>query len=326
MAFATQVKPKSINEALKDESWIAVMHEELNQFTRNDVWTLVPRSDKMNIIRTKWVFRNKLDESGAITRNKAILVAKWYNQEKGIDYDETFAPVAKLEVVRLLLGFACMSGFKLFQMDVKSAFLNGIINEEVYVSQPPGFEDHLLPNHVYKLKKALYGLKQAPRQWYERLRNFLLSHRYERRKINKTLFIKNSNSAIILVQIYVDYIIFGVTNDSLCKEFVAAMQGEFEMSMMGEVSFFLGLQVKQTKDDTFLCQSKYCKEILKKFEMEKCKVATTSMSTRCYMGADEAGTAVDQTKYRGLICSLLYLTTSRPDIMFVGLSLCKISV
>jgi len=233
---------------------VDAMHEELNQFTRNDVWFLVPKSDEMNIIGSKWVFKNKLDEAGVITRNKARLVAKGYNQEEGIDYGETFAPVARLEVVRLLLAFACMSGFKLFQMDVKSVFLNGIINEEVYVEQPPGFEDHQHPNHVYKMKKALYGLKQAPRQWYERLSNFLLSNGYERGMIDKTLFIKKSNSKIILVQIYVDDIIFGATKDSLCEEFVVAMQGEFEMYMMGELSFFLGLQVKQSKDGIFLCQ------------------------------------------------------------------------
>jgi len=146
-----------------------------------------------------------------------------------------------------------MSGFKLFQMDVKSAFLNGFINEEVFVKQPPGFEDHQYPNHVFKLTKVLYGLKQAPRQWYERLSNFLLSHGYERRMIDKTLFIKKANSEFVFVQIYVDDIIFCATKDSLCEEFVAAMQGEFEMSMMGELSFFLGLQVKQSKDGFFLC-------------------------------------------------------------------------
>jgi len=128
----------------------------------------------MNIIECKWVFKNKLDEFGVITRNKERLVAKGYNKKESIDYDETFAPVARLEVIRFLLAFACMSGFKLFQMGVKSAFLNGIINLEVYVEQPPGFEDHQHPNHVYKLKKALYGLKQAPRQWYERLSNLYM--------------------------------------------------------------------------------------------------------------------------------------------------------
>jgi len=162
-AFVSQIEPKSIDEALKDEKWVEVMHEELNQFARNEVWFLVPKIAEMNIIGSKWVFRNKLDEDGVITRNKARLVAKGYNQEEGIDYGETFAPVARLKAVRLLLAFACMSGFELFQMDVNSAFLNGYINEEVYVDQPPGFENHQYPNHVFKLKKALYGLKQAPR-------------------------------------------------------------------------------------------------------------------------------------------------------------------
>jgi len=204
MDFVSQIEPKSICVALKDENWVAAMHDELNQFTRNYVLFHVLKIDCMNVIGTKWVIRNKLDEYGVITRNKSRLVAKGYNQEEGIDYDETFALVARIEVVRLLLAFASMSGFKLFQMDVKSAFLNEFINEEVYVSQPPIFEDHQHPNHVYKLKKALYGLKQAPRQWYERLSNFLLSHGHERDKIDKILFIKKSKSFIILAQIYVD--------------------------------------------------------------------------------------------------------------------------
>jgi len=295
MAFVSIIEPKSINEALKDEHWIAVMHEELNQFVRNDVWLLVPRTDHMNVIGTKWVFKNKSDDTRVITRNKARLVAKGYNQEEGIDYDKTFAPVARLEVVRLLLAFSCMNGFKLFQMDVKSVFLNGIVNEEIFVSQPPGFEDHLYPKHVYKLKKALYGLKQMPRQWYERLSNFMLSHNYERGKIEKTLFIKKSNFVVIMVQIYVDDIIFGSTNDKLCEEFVTVMQGEFEMSMMGEHSFFLGLHVKQSKKDIFLNQSKYWKDILKRFEMENCKEVSTQMPTNCYMDADAVGVIMDQT-------------------------------
>jgi len=310
-------KLKSICEALKDEHWTTEMHEELNQFVRNNVWTLVPKSSQMNVTGTKWVLRNKSDGSGIITRNKARLVAKGYNQAEPIDYDETFTPVARLEAVRLLLAFSCMSGFKLFQMYVKSEFLNGFVNEEIYVSQPPGFEDHKHREYVYMLKKALYGLKQAPRQWYERLSHFLLSHDYERGKVDKTLFIKKSNFDIILVQIYVNDIIFGSSNAKLCEDFVKAMQGEFEMSMMGELSFFLGLQVKQSKEGIFVCQSKYCKDILKKFEMEACKAATTPMSTNCHLGADEAGPEVDQTMYRGLRGSLLYLIASKPNIMFV---------
>ena len=209
MVFVSRVEPKTVTEeALEDNNWINAMHEELNQFARNEIWTFVPRSKKMNVIGTKWVFKNKLDEQGVIVRNKARLVAKGYNQEEGIDFGETYAPMARLEAVRILLAYTCMNRFKLHQMDVKSSFLNGYIDEEVYVSQPSGFEDHKYPDHVFKLKKALYGLKQAPRQWYERLSNFLLSQGYERGKTDKTLFIKKACNDIILVQVYVDDIIF----------------------------------------------------------------------------------------------------------------------
>jgi len=172
-------------------------------------------------------------------RNKARLVAKGDNQEEGIDFGETYAPVAKLEAVRLLLAYAYMNGFKLHQMDVRSLFLNGYIDEEFYVSQPPGFEDHKYLDHVFKLKKALYGLKQAPRQWYERLSSFLLSQGHERGKTDKTLFIKKAHNQIILVQIYVDDIIFGSTNKILCEQIVKAMQGEFEISITGELNYSL---------------------------------------------------------------------------------------
>nr|GEU65616.1 copia protein [Tanacetum cinerariifolium] len=154
------------------------MHEELNQFISNDVWEFVPNPKDMTIIGTKWVFRNKLDENGVVSRYKARLVAQGYNQQEGIDYDETYAPVARLESIRILLGYACTLDFKLFQMDVKSAFLNDFNNEEVYMAQPLGFIDFAKPNHVYRLKKALYGLKQAPKAWYDRLKAFLIKHDY----------------------------------------------------------------------------------------------------------------------------------------------------
>ena len=163
-----------------------------------------------------------------ITRNKARLVSKGYNQEEGIDYDETYASVARLEAVRLLLAFSCIKGFKLFQMDVKSAFLNGYINEEVFVSQPPGFEDHQHPEYVFKLKKALYRLKQAPRQWYERLSDCLTSQSYDRGTSVKTLFIKKKGDDTILVQVYVDDIIFGSNNEELYETFVEIMKSDFK--------------------------------------------------------------------------------------------------
>nr|GEZ79423.1 retrovirus-related Pol polyprotein from transposon TNT 1-94 [Tanacetum cinerariifolium] len=167
--FISTIKPKNVNETLTGDSWIVAMQEKLNQFIANDVWDLVPNPRNMNIIGTKWAFRNKLDDNGIVSQNKARLVAQGYNQQEGIDSDETYAPVARLESIRILLAYACALDFKLFKMDVKSAFLNGFINEEVYVAQPSGFIDFEKPNHVYKLKKALYGLKQAPKAWYDRL-------------------------------------------------------------------------------------------------------------------------------------------------------------
>ncbi|GMI76746.1 hypothetical protein HRI_001343900 [Hibiscus trionum] len=316
VAFLSCIEPKNIKEALKDDFWILAMQEELNQFERSKVWTLVERPNNQSTIGTKWVFRNKLDENGNIVRNKARLVAQGYTQEEGIDFDETYAPVARMEAIRMLLAFACYHDFKLFQMDVKSAFLNGFINEEVYVEQPPGFEDSKFPNHVFKLTKALYGLKQAPRAWYERLSTFLIEKGFEKGKVDTTLFIKRYNNDILVVQIYVDDIIFGSTNECYCKDFSKLMQGEFEMSMMGELSFFLGLQIKQMSDGTFINQAKYVSDMLKKFGLENAKPQATPMSSSIKLDKDEGGKCVDSKLYRSMIGSLLYLTASRPDIMF----------
>ncbi|GJW91969.1 retrovirus-related pol polyprotein from transposon TNT 1-94 [Tanacetum coccineum] len=314
--FVSSVEPKNIKEAIQDESWTMAMQEELNQFKTNDVWCLVPPPKNQTIIGTKWVFKNKLDENGVVSRNKARLVAQGYNQQEGIDFDETYAPVARLESIRILLAYACAHDFKLFQMDVKSAFLNGFINEEVYVAQPPGFVDFEKPNHVFKLKKALYGLKQAPKAWYDRLKAFLLDHMYTMGLVDNTLFTKKKDSHIIIVQIYVDDIIFGSTCQDLCDDFSKIMHDEFEMSMMGELNFFLGLQIKQLEDGIFFNQSKYVKEMLKKFGLENAKPIKTPMSSETKLTRDEEGEPIDNTKYRGMIGSLLYLTASRPDIMF----------
>ena len=203
------------------------MQEELLQFEKNEVWDLVQRPPDVNIIGTKWIFKNKSDEEGNVTRNKARLVAQGYTQIEGIDFDETFAPVTRMESVRLLLAMACKMRFKLHQMDVKSAFLNGYLKQEVYVAQPKGFEDPHHPDHVYKLKKALYGLKQAPRAWYERLATYLLTKGYRRGGEDKTLFIRNEQKNIIIVQVYVDDIVFGSVSNKMVKEFITDMETEF---------------------------------------------------------------------------------------------------
>jgi hypothetical protein len=278
----------------------------------------VPRP-KQNVVGTKWVFRNKQDEHGVVTRNKAQLVAKGYAQVAGLDFEETFAPVARLESIRILLAYAAHHSFRLFQMDVKSAFLNGPIKEEVYVEQPPGFEDDRYPNHVYKLSKALYGLKQAPRAWYECLRDFLIANAFKVGKADPTLFTKTCDGDLFVCQIYVDDIIFGSTNQRSCEEFSRVMMQKFEMSMMGELTYFLGFQVRQLKDSTFISQTKYTQDLLKRFGMKDAKPAKTPMVTNRHIDLNKGGKSVDQKAYRSMIGSLLYLCASRPDIM---LSVC----
>ncbi|KAK2456484.1 hypothetical protein QL285_003845 [Trifolium repens] len=314
--FISKIKSENVKEALTDELWINAMQEELNQFKRNEVWNLVPRPDVVNVIGTKWVYRNISDKSGDVTKNKARLVAQEYSQIEGVDFDENFAPVARLESIWLLLGVACILKFKLFQMDVKSAFLNGYLNEEVYVAQPKGFVDPNLPDHVYRLKKALYGLKHAPRAWYERLTKFLLQQGYRKGETDKTWFVRQEKGKLMIAQIYVDDIVFGGMTNAFVKQFGHQMQSEFEISLVGELTYFLGLQVKQMEDTIFISQSKYAKNIVKKFGMESATHKRTPAATHLKLTKDEKGVSVDQSLYRSIIGSLLYLTASRPDISF----------
>ncbi|GJS06587.1 putative RNA-directed DNA polymerase [Tanacetum coccineum] len=314
--FLSQFEPRKVSEALEDGSWVEAMQEELLQFKLQQVWVLVDLPNGAKVIGTKWVYRNKKDERGVVVRNKARLVAQGHRQEEGIDYDEVFAPVARIEAIRLFLAFASFMGFIVYQMDVKSAFLYGTIDEEVYVSQPPGFVDPDHPTKVYKVVKALYGLHQAPRAWYATLSTFLEKHGYKRGTIDKTLFIRRNKKDIMLVQVYVDDIIFGSTNKSWCDEFEALMQSRFQMSSMGELTFFLGLQVKQNKEGIFISQDKYVAEILKKFDLVNVKAAITPMETKLPLTKDEEAFDVDVHLYRSMIGSLMYLTASRPDIMY----------
>jgi hypothetical protein len=254
-----------------------------------------------------------------MTRNKARLVAKGYSQVEGLNFDETYAPIARLESIRILLAYATYDGFKLYQRGVKCAFLNGPIKEEVYVEQSPGFEDSEYTTHVYKLSKALYGLKQAPRAWYECLRDFLITNAFKVGKADPTLFTKIITKALLICQIYVDDIIFGSTYKSSCVEFSRIMTQKFEMSMMGELKYFLGFQIKQLQEGTFICQSKYIQDIPKKFRMKNAKPIKTQMGTNGHLDLDTRGISIDQKVYRSMKGSLLYLCASRLDIM---LSVC----
>ncbi|GJS28146.1 putative ribonuclease H-like domain-containing protein, partial [Tanacetum coccineum] len=314
--FLSQEEPKRVSKALSDPAWVEAMQEELLQFKLQNVWVLVDLPKGHRAIGTKWVYRNKKDERGIVVRNKARLVAQGHTQEEGIDYDEVFAPVARIEAIRIFLAYASYMGFTVYQMDVKSAFLYGQIEEEVYVCQPPGFEDPDHPDKVYKVVKALYGLHQAPRAWYDTLATYLLSNGFQRGKIDQTLFIKSQKGHILLVQIYVDDIIFGSTKKELCDEFEKLMKDKFQMSSMGELTFFLGLQVQQRKKGIFISQDKYVHEILRKFNYTDVKSASTPTDLEKPLVKDADADDVDEHLYRSMIGSLMYLTASRPDIMF----------
>ncbi|WVZ63059.1 hypothetical protein U9M48_012729 [Paspalum notatum var. saurae] len=228
------------------------------------------------------------------------------------------SPSSKLKNKRERDKGKAPKGFKLFSMDVNIAFLNGFIEEEVYVRQPPGFEKPKYPNRVFKLQKALYGLKQAPRAWYERLRKFLVDQGFQMGSVDKTLFLLRHGKDQLIVQIYVDDIIFGGTSHALCSKFSEQMGREFEMSMMGELEFFLGLQIRQTPQGTFVHQSKYTHDLLRKFDMADAWPQMTLMSLSTMLDKDEDGVEVDQKVYRGMIGSLIYLIATRPDIQFAA--------
>jgi hypothetical protein len=227
-----------------------------------------------------------------------------------LDFDETFAPVARLESIHMLLAYATHHGFKFYQMDVKNAFLNGPIKEEVYVEQPPSFESEGYPNYVYKFHKTLYGLKQAPRAWYACLRDFLIENGFRIGKTDSTLFTRKMGKDLFVCQIYVDDIIFGSTNKSFCDEFSKIMTDRFEMSMMRVLTFFLGFQIKQAKEGTFISQTKYTRDVLKNIYMDKAKPIKTPMGTNGHLDLGLDDTSVDQNVYYSMIRSLLYLYAS----------------
>eukprot|EP00253_Pinus_taeda_P004881 PITA_04881 len=284
------------------------MDEELEQIEKNNTWELVPRPKDKNVIGTKWVFKNKLNENGEVIRNKARLVFKGYAQQEGIDFEETFALVARLEAIRMFLALSGFQKFKVFQMDVKSAFLNGDLEEEMYIKQPDGFILANDPNLVCRLKKALYGLKQAPRAWYYHLDKYPHQQGFSKGSADSNLYIKIENDKLLILVVYVDDIIFGNNEEAMSQSFALVLQKEFKMSLLGELTYFLGLQIQQNEDGIFLSQAKYLKQILKKYGMEDAKTVCTPMVTGCSLSANDESAAVHQPTYRSMIGSLLYLT------------------
>nr|GEY97647.1 retrovirus-related Pol polyprotein from transposon TNT 1-94 [Tanacetum cinerariifolium] len=273
------------------------MQEELNEFERLELWKIIHRPDKVMVITLKWIYKVKLDELGGILKNKARLVARAYHQEEGIHFEESFAPVARLKAIQIFLAYVAHKNMVVYQMDVKTAFWNGNLREEVYISQPDGFVEQDNPNHVYKLKKALYGLKQAPRAWYDMLSSFLISQDFSKGLVDPTLFIRRNKNNLLLVQMYVDDIIFAASTPKHCDLFAKLMCSKFKMSMMGKISFFLGLQISQSPRGIFINQSKYALESLKKYGSESCNLVDTPMVEKSKLDEDKEGKSVDPSHY-----------------------------
>nr|GFA09093.1 retrovirus-related Pol polyprotein from transposon TNT 1-94 [Tanacetum cinerariifolium] len=299
----SRTEPKNIKEAMADSAWIESMLEELHQFDRLDVWELVDRPLCTNVINLKWLWKNKRDEENTVIRNKSRLVAKGYAQKEGVDFEESFAPVASLEAVRLFIAYVAHKSFTIYQMDVKTAFLYGPLKKKC-----------TLINQMVLLTRIIL-IKSIDSR-----RRYMVSNKLQGRgtmnspNSDPTLFITKHRGDILLVQIYVDDIIFGSTNPNLSKRFEKLMHSKFEMSMMGELKFFLGIQIHQSPRGIFINQAKYAQEILVKHGMTSCDSIGTPMATK-HLYADLSGTSVDQTKYRSKVGALMYLTASRPDIM-----------
>ncbi|GJX60804.1 putative ribonuclease H-like domain-containing protein [Tanacetum coccineum] len=299
----SKVEPKNFKMAVIEDCWFQAMQDEIHEFDRLEVWELVPRPIYVMVIALKWIYKVKLDEYGDVLKNKARLVAKGYRQEEGIDFEESFAPVARIEAIRIFIANAATKNMIIYQMDVKTAFLNGDLQEEVFVSQPEGFEDQENPTHVYRLKKALYGLKQAPRAWYDTLSKFLLANNFFKGAVDPTLFTRKSGKHILLVQIYVDDIIFASTDHNACNIFSKEMSSKFQMSMMGQMSFFLGLQVSQSPGGIFINQAKYALETLKKYGMDLSDPVDTPMP-------------VDPTLYSPFACVLIQANATKKPLKY----------
>ncbi|XP_024164205.1 uncharacterized protein LOC112171226 [Rosa chinensis] len=312
-------KPETYDEVIKDVAWKKAMVEEISVIEKNSTWDLVNRPSDKIVIGVKWLYKTKLNIDGYIQRNKARLVAKGYSQQPGVDFHETYAPIARLDTIRALIALATQKNWSLYQLDVQSAFLNGVLNEEVYVEQPQGFVTENEEHKVYKLKKALYSLKQAPRAWYGEIDSHFIKDGFQRSENEPTLYIKTKgNTEILIVSIYVDDLVFTGSCEEMVLNFKNEMMKKYEMSDLGLLHYFLGIGVSQSENGIFVSQKKYAKSILEKFGMGGCKFVAIPLIVNEKLSKDDGSKPVDTSVYRSLVGSLLYLTATRPDVMYAA--------
>lgn len=292
------------------------MDKEVESIEKNGTWKLTKLPDGHKVIDLKWIFKLKRDASGKVTKHKARLVAKGYVQEHGIDYEEVFAQVTRMETVRLLLALAAKNSWQVHHLDVKTAFLNGDFNEEVYVAQPKGYVKQGYENMVCKLYKALYGLKQAPRAWYSKLNNCLEKLGFKRCPSEHGVYTRSDKGDLLIICVYVDDILITGSNVSSIDTFKRQMSENFEMSDLGLLTYYLGIEVKQGDGVIELRQTGYEKKLLAQAGLEECNSTKFPMDTKEQLTKNEGGKSVDNTKYRSLVGGLRYLVHTRPDISF----------
>lgn len=321
LALYADAEPVSFEEALKNDKWVNAMKEELKSIEKNHTWQLMELPKLKRPIAVKWVFKVKRNPAGEVVKHKARLVAKGFLQKEGVDYGEIFAPVARIETVRLVVAIASMKGWSMYQFDVKSAFLNGPLEEEVFVKQPPGFEVAGHEGKVYKLKKALYGLKQAPRAWNKKIDSVLIQIGFSKCISEHGVYVRGENeSDLVILCLYVDDLLITGNNKIGIDKVKQLLKNQFEMTDLGSLSYFLGIEFKETEAGIVMHQSKYATDLLKKFRMTDCNAATTPAETGLALSLRDEGEPVDETQYRQIVGSLRYLCNTRPDLAFsVGL-------
>ena len=317
--------PVSHRDALGEPAWRAAMSEEFAALRHTNTWVLVPRPPGVNIVSCKWIFKTKHRPDGSVDKHKARLVARGFTQQHGIDYGDTFSPVVKPATVRLVLSLAVSRGWSLRQIDVSNAFLHGFLAEDVYMQQPPGFEDATYPSHVCKLQRSIYGLKQSPRAWYARLSQRLSQLGFVASRSDASLFIFSQGTIQIYMLVYVDDIVIAGSTPAVVDRLVQSLSASFPIKDLGRLEYFLGLEASFHSGGMTLTQKKYALDLLHRVNMENCKATSTPLATSeslsrhsgALLGRD------DSFRYRSVVGALQYLTLTRPDISFAVNKVCQ---
>ena len=323
LATSISREPASFKAASLDSNWIAAMKDEYRALIDNQTWSLVPRSPSMNVVGCRWVYKLKERADGSIERHKARLVAKGFNQEQGVDFTNTFSPVAKATTVRILLSIGLSRQWSIRQLDVKNAFLHGALAEEVYMSQPPGFIDSSCPDYVCKLHRSIYGLRQAPRVWFQSFSQALLSLGFQSSQADNSLFTLHSSAGSVLLLVYVDDIIITGSTDSLINHIVNQLSRRFHMKDLGDLHYFLGLEVHRSSGHLRLTQTKYLLSILSSANMIDCKPQPTPVTSGRKLSMSAGLLLPNPHEYRRLVGALQYLTFTRPDISYSVQQVCQ---